>query len=175
MKVLLYTQILLLAITVFFMGCNRSGTSNTNNRNGYVKIVDTIYESNNENDRFVYQTFYQKITTPNNGFIQIKSNLSDSSFYFSVSKKRGDDPVVFKINNFDTFLEQAEFTINSNQTDYTVPLDSLKTTFMRKSLSFKKGVFIIHIYNTNKNVLFDLSKNDIKILKQAYETFLEES
>ena len=174
MKAILYMQVFAVAITVFFMGCNSSNKNTTNNRNGYVKTFDTIYDANNNNSKLVYQTFYQKAPTVDNDFIQIKNRLNDNSFFFFVNTKKGNESVAFKISDFDLFLNQMETIIQSNQTEYTVALDSLETTYMRKSLSFKKGVFIIHIYENNRNILFDLSENDIKIIKQAYKTFLEE-
>lgn len=173
MKAILYLQIFAMAITVFLMGCHSSEKNRINNRNGYVKIVDTINDFNNDHYE-IYRTFYQKTPTVNNGFIQIKTRLNDNSFFFFANTTKGDEPVTFKIADFDSFLNQMDIIIQSNRKDYTVALDSLETTFMRKSLSFKKGVFIIHIYENNKNILFDLSENDIKIIKQAYNAYLEE-
>jgi hypothetical protein len=155
------------------MNCNTSEINRIVNRNGYVTIADTIYDSYKNVDE-IYRTFYQKKPTINNDFIQIKNRMSDNSYFFYTRVKNEVNPIVFKINDFDTFLNQLDYVLNSNLNNTTIALDSLEQTYIRKSLTFKKGIFFIHNYQKNKNIIFDLSENDIKILKEAYQTYLDD-
>lgn len=164
----------MIVIATYIISCNSSNKRLNSNKNGYVKIYDTIINSNSTNMREIFRTFYQKTPTIHNEFIQIKQSVNDSNIYFETKVKETNKSVRFRINNFDTFLDQTDYVINSNLDNITLALDSLEQTYMRKSLSFDEGMFVIHIYDNNKNVLFDLSKDDIDKIKKAYSTYLNE-
>lgn len=174
MRVIAYMQICLIVTTVFFIGCNSTEQTRANNRNGYVKKYDTMFNSKTPDTKLVYRTFYQKTPTIHNSLIQIKECLNDNNIYLTTNEKETSETISFKINDFNTFLNQTDYVINSNLNNITVALDSLEQTYIRKSLSFKKGIFVIHIYDTNRNILFDLSENDVAIIKKAYKQYLEE-
>ena len=174
MKVIAYMQVCLIVITVFLIGCNLSNNSRENSRNGYLKKYDTIINSNSGDMKFIYRTFYQKKPTIHNELIQIKQCLTNNTFYIETKEKQTNETINFKIHDFNTFLNQTDYIINSNLNNITIALDSLEQTYIRKSLSFEEGIFVIHIYDNNKNVLFDLSKDDIEIIKKAYNTYLNE-
>lgn len=174
MKTIISLQLFLIAISVTIIGCHFSDETRSNNINGYIKKYDTVKNSNSSDMKQIFRTFYQKTPTINNGFIQIKECMNDQTIYVSTNEKSTSDTVSFRIPDFDTFLNQTDYVINSNLNNITIALDSLEQTYIRKSLSFEKGIFLVHNYEENKNILFDLSLEDVKIIKQAYNKYLKE-
>lgn len=174
MKVIAYIQVWLIVITVFLIGCNLTNNTRENSRNGYIKKYDTLFNSNSGNMKHVFRSFYQKNPTIHNELIQIKHCLTNNTYYIGTKEKQTNETISFKIQDFNTFLNQTDYIINSNLNDINIALDSLEQTYIRKSLSFEEGIFVIHIYDNDKNVLFDLSKDDIEIIKKAYNTYHNE-
>ena len=167
------SNICFLVISVFIISCTTK-KNNSSNRNGYVKKYDTIFNSNSDNMTEIYRTFYQKKPTLHNGLIELKYSSNDSSFYLAAQEKTTNEYINIKIKDINIFFNQTEYILNSNLNNITIALDSTEQTHLRKSLSFDKGIFFIHNYDINKNILFDLSEKDIELIKESYNTYINE-
>lgn len=159
---------------MILLQCQTSEKLNLNTANGYVKIYDTIQNFSTNGMKHIYRTFYQKTPTIHNELIQLKHSIHNNSYCLTTQEKNSNVRVNIKIKDLNIFLNQTDYIMNSNLTNITIALDSTEQTYIRKSLSFKKGIFFIHSYDTNKNILFDLSENDIEILKEAHKMYTKE-
>lgn len=174
MKKKLYNALLIFSITMVVLQCQSKDKLRFNSTNGYVKYFDTVKNFNTENEQFVYRVFYQKTPTLHNGLIQLKHAFYNKYYYLTVKDKKNGENISIEINDLNVFLNQTDYVMNSKLDNVTIALDSTEKTYIRKSLSFKKGIFFIHIYDTNKNILFDLSDKDIEALKKAYTKYTKE-
>lgn len=159
---------------MILLQCQSSEKLKLNSANGYVKMYDTIQNFSTNGVKRIYRTFYQKTPTIHNGIIQLKHAYHDNSYYLVTQEKNSDERVSIKIKDLNIFLNQTDYIINSNLNNITIALDSTEQTYIRKSLSFEKGIFFIHIYDTNKNILFDLSHRDLEVIKEAYKAYINE-
>ena len=154
--------------------CQSTDNLKFHSTTGYVKHYDTIQNFETENEQFVYRIFYQKTPTLHNGLIQLKHELLNKEYYLTIRDKKTNKNISIKINDLNVFLNQSDYIINSKLNNITIALDSTEQTHLRKSLSFDKGIFFIHNYDTNKNILFDLSDKDILVIKNAFKMYSNE-
>src|SRR5690606_36550320 len=88
------------------------------------------------------RTFYRKLPTINNGLLEFKQPKGETYVTVVIKEKESNDFSLFVIENFKEFLENSKVIMNNPNKDYTISIDDIKSTYMRKSLTFEKGVFI---------------------------------
>ncbi|GGG54951.1 hypothetical protein [Bizionia arctica] len=142
--------------------------------NGYVNEIDTLFEENTTNIIAIGRTFYRKQATIHNGLLEFKQPDGEKYIIVVVKEKESDEFSLFVIEDFNEFIEKTKVVMNNSSKDYTVSIDDLESTFMRKSLSFDKGVFIRKEANNTPSTIFDLSEKDINEIDAAYNSFLNE-
>jgi hypothetical protein len=142
--------------------------------NGYVNETDTLFEENTYDVLAIDRTFFRKLPTINNGLLEFKKPYGKSYIIVVVNGDDIDNFSIFVIEDFFEFLESSKVVMNHRHKDYTISIDDIKSTYMRKSMSFDKGVFIRKEANKTPSVIFDLSEQDLQEIEAAYNLFLNE-
>lgn len=165
-----------LAIILFLLACSVIVNCNSSNKrkNGYVNETEILIEEKTNTILAIDRTFYRKLPTIHNGLIEIKQPDGEPYIVVVVNGKDLKNFSLFVIEDFHEFLENAKVVMNDSNQDITLSIDDLKSTYMRKSVSFEKGVFIQKETNNTSSVIFDLSKQDLKEIEEAYNLLLNE-
>ena len=169
--------IVLINIVLFLLACVIMVNCNSNQNNykagGYINDIDTIFDSETKKILSIDRKFFRKLPTVHNGLIEIKQPYGESFVIVIVKDAKLDDFALFVIEDFDSFFKQAKFVMDNKEMDVIIDVDDLKSTSMRKSLSFKRGIFISKDVNTSASTLFDLSENDLNDIEEAYHKYLK--
>jgi hypothetical protein len=172
-KTVIFLNIILFFLASFVV-VNCSSRDKNKNKNGYVNETDTLFEENTHAVLAIDRTFFRKQPTIHNGLLEFKQPENETYVIVVVKEKRSTGFSLFVIEDFKEFLENTKVVMNHSQEDYTIPIDYLKLTYMRKSISFDKGVFIRKEANKTPSVIFDLSEQDLHEIETAYNLFLNE-
>lgn len=171
-------SIVIINIVLFFLACLVMVNCNSNQKayktSGYVNDVDTIFDSETKKILSIDRKFFRKLPTVHNGLIEIKQPYGESYVIVIVKDLKSEDFALFVIEDINLFLKNAEFIMDHEGMDVFIDVDDLKSTTMRKSLSFERGVFIRKKVNTSASTLFDLSENDLNDIEEAYHKYLRE-
>jgi uncharacterized protein YkvS len=170
--------VVFLNIVLFLLACsvisNCISRTDGKKENGYVNETDTLFEENTNAVLDIERTFFRKQPSINNGLIEFKQPKGETYVTVVVKDKNSVDFSLFVIEDFKEFLENTKVVMNHSHKDYTLSIDDLKSTYMRKSMTFKKGIFIRKEANKTPSVIFDLSEQDLQEIEAAYNLFLNE-
>ncbi len=171
-SIVIINIVLLLLACLVIVNCNSN--QNTYKTGGYIKDVDTIFDSETKKILSIDRKFFRKLSTIHNGLIEIKQPYGVSFVIVIVKDLKSDDFALFVIEDLNLFLKNAKLVMDNKEEDVIMDVDDLKSTSMRKSLSFKRGIFISKDVNTSSSTLFDLSENDLNDIEDAYHRYLIE-
>lgn len=172
-NLVVFSNILLFSMAcLVFVNCNLK--ENTNKKNGYIKEIDTLFESNSNKVLSIHRTFFRKMPTVHNGLIEFKQPEGEAYVIVVIKGLKAKEFSLFIIQDFNKFIKDATHIINFKELDIIVDVDSLKSTSMRKSLSFNKGIFIRKEADYTPTVIFDLSEQNLKEIEEAYNLYLNE-
>ncbi|WP_417872619.1 hypothetical protein [Xanthomarina gelatinilytica] len=142
---------------------------------GYVKEIDTLFGKHDHNILSINRTFYRKPPTLHNGLLELMQPEGSTYVVAVVKQKNADNFSLFVIEDFKQFLKQVLEVKNDIHADITISIDDMESTYMRKSVTFKNGVFISKEQNRTPSVMFDLSEQDLKDIENAYNLYIKES
>ena len=172
-KTVIFLNIFLFFLASFLI-VNCSYKNKNQNENGYINETDTLFEESTNAIIAVDRTFFRKQPTINNGLLEFKQPKGEAYVTVIVKEKKSTDFSLFVIEDFKVFLDNTKVVMNHSQKDYTISIDDIKSTYMRKSMTFDKGVFIRKEANKTPSAIFDLSEQDLKEIEEAYNLFLNE-
>ncbi|TYA58265.1 hypothetical protein [Formosa maritima] len=163
-----------LFIIVCLLVVNCKSNWKTHHTSGYVNEVDTLYEERSNKILSIDRTFYRKLPTVHNGVIEFKQTKGETYVIVVINDVKAEGFAMFVIEDFKEFIKNANHIMSNMDLDITVNVDDLKSTSMRKSISFKKGVFLSKEANNTKSTIFDLSEETINQIQEAYFKYLNE-
>ena len=170
--------IVFINITLFLLASLVILNCNSNQKKfkpgGYINETETIFESKTNKILSIDRIFYRKLPTVHNGLIEIKQPKGEDYVIVVVKETGAEDFALFIIEDFNLFLKNARFIIESREKDVFIDVDDLKSTSMRKSLSFERGIFIRKEVNISASAIFDLSEKDLNAMEEAYNMYLKE-
>ncbi|MFL0352212.1 hypothetical protein [Xanthomarina sp. GH4-25] len=167
-----------LNLGLFLMTCfvivNCNSNKNTNNESGYINEVDTLYELKTNKILSIERTFFRKKPTIHHGLIELKQPKGESYVIFLIKKEGSKEFSLFVIEDFNEFLKNANLLMHNKHLDFFIDVDDLKSTSMRRSMSFEKGIFIRKETNNSAGTILDLSEESVNQMQEAYTKYLNE-
>ncbi|MCX7551886.1 hypothetical protein [Xanthomarina sp. F2636L] len=163
--------ILFLTVCLVVVNCH---SKNKKIENGHVNDRDTLIDEHTNTIVAIDRVFYRKKGTLHNDPLEFKIPDGESYVVVVVKSKDFKKFSLFVIEDYSLFLENAKDVMSHSNEDYTICIDDLESTYMRKSLSFEKGVFIRKEVNKTPSAIFDLSAKDLKEIENAYQLLLNE-
>lgn len=170
--------VIIFNIVLFLLACfmvvNCNSKKSTVKESGYVNEIDTLLDKNTKNILTIERTFYRKTPTIHNSLIEFKQPIGETYVLVVVSDQESNEFALFVIEDFNEFIKNANYIMTNKDLDIIIDVDGLKSTSMRKSMSFEKGIFIRKESNKTPSVIFDLSEQSLKELESAYKLYINE-
>ena len=171
-SVIFVNIILFILICLVIVNCSSNKKASSNS--GYIKEIDTLFEEKTNKVLSIERTFFRKLATVHNGVLEFKQPQGETYVIVLIKDPETKNFSLFVIEDFNEFINNANYIMNNKEVDLTKDVDVLKSTSMRKSLSFEKGIFIRKEANRTPSVIFDLSEQSLKELEEAYSLYLNE-